>query len=82
MEERVVKVGPGVLIGISMAEPEFGFAMFYDGRKLRTVVDLENVERLRFIKGSLEPGYRIDMFFRKAIIMKYPKGVEIDVMTD
>ncbi len=82
MEERIVKAGPGVLIGISMEEPHPGIAEFYDGHKLRITVDLAFVGRVRDNNGLIEPGTSLDMFFKKSIIMKYPKGVDIDVMTD
>lgn len=82
MEEKVLKSGPGVLVGVSTSKVYPKHAFFYDGDELRLIQHLDHAMPSRVEDGLTIPGHELMMFFNKSIVMYYPKGVEIDAVVD
>lgn len=81
MVEKIVKSGPGVLMGVSTNEdyPDME-VLFFDETKLCFVLELSKAMPKKLLRGIEVPGKEINLFFTKSIIMFHPAGVKIEIV--
>lgn len=82
MQEKLLKNGPGVLVGLTTNERYKGSALFYDGSKLILDVDLSEDMPEQQTPFGAEPGLCIDIFCEESIRVEYPKQAEIEFFVD
>lgn len=74
---KILKDGPGTIKGISTTRSHRGTATIFDGDKPKIEIDLGQAMPTVNTEHGEEPGLDLDIFCKKSIKIRQPKGIDI-----